>query len=1248
VSRCETDDYVYDVKVDGDYAYLADQGGGLQIVDISTLSAPVIVGTHVTSYDAYGVFVSGDYAYVAVDSDGLEIVDISVKTAPVQAGIIDTDSSALDVFVSGGMAYVADYNSVAVIDVSTPTAPVLEEGYNPTAEIEDLFTVGDLLYLACDESGLQILDGSNPAELARLGGCLATGTMERVFVHGTLAYLAAGEDGMHIFDVSVTSQPVQIGHLPARYRVKDMYVRPPYAYVADAGLRVVDISNPASPLDVGFRVTSRASGVWVSGDTAYVADSDYGIRIIDVQNPFAPTLLATYTKSGFITETCVYGNTLYASFSGYGLEIVDVGNPALPVNLGGYPISGGAYDVHVSGNHAVVVDNSLGLQVIDVQDPETPVFAAGYDTDYFGQDLAVANGHAYLSEPNDNLIKIFRVGSSNAAVVACTPDRFELATSVGQSPMAASFEVMNAGTGTLNYSVSSDVPWIVPLPTSGSSSGESDTITLTFSTAGLTAGWHTGTVTVAEIGALNSPFPIPIELWIEPLPLAITTSALPNGMEMVPYSETLAASDGMPPYVWTQVSGWPGGLTNATDGTVAGKPTLAGTYSASAEVTDARGKTASRSVTVQIQPNPNRPPVISSTVPTPGTFPMAEQTNQLFSVTATDPEAVPLSYTWSLGGVPVGSGSSAYTFNTIWGDAGTYELEVLVSDGLWDTVIAAWTIEVTDDNDGDGIPNDFENAHPLLSAWNAADGAADNDGDHLDNYGEYLAGTLLDNPDCDSDSLPDGWEVRYGFDPLDAPGGLPGILCMQEGRWTSSGPWDGAVYSLTVEGSYVYAGVREASDNRGFRVFDVSTPSNPTLVGTWNDTSNGSYYREIVIQGNYAYMGQDSIGMRTFDISNPAAPIHKNIVYGQHRGIVVDGNDLYASDYYTGLKTYTLGNPAAPAANSSLPAASLGWDVAKQGSHLFIARDYYGLQVVDVGNPSVPFAVKTLDLPSNGTAFAIAIKDDHAYIADDSPGMQVVDISTPTNPVWTASCNTPGSAFDIHISGNYAYVADYESYQMLVIDISDPTAPRQVGSYNTGTYTYTAQCSGNMVYVGAGNGLHVVKCTSEDTDADGMLDAWEMDQWATLDRTGLDDFDGDGISDLGEFRAGLNPKNDDEDGDGIIDGIEVNTHNSDPRNGDSDGDGISDSGELIAGTSPSDPNDYFHVASMDGQLPATIYFQSLNDRQYQMFGCSNLVDGLWFPVPGAEWRMGIGGADSMADTNQVPATRFYRLEVSQP
>ena len=70
-----------------------------------------------------------------------------------------------------------------------------------------------------------------------------------------------------------------------------MAVSGSYAYVADddAGLRVIDVSTPASPTEVGFFDTpGNALDVAVSGTYAYVADRDAGLRVIDVSTPSNP------------------------------------------------------------------------------------------------------------------------------------------------------------------------------------------------------------------------------------------------------------------------------------------------------------------------------------------------------------------------------------------------------------------------------------------------------------------------------------------------------------------------------------------------------------------------------------------------------------------------------------------------------------------------------------------------------------------------------------------------------------------------------------------------------------------------------------------------------------------------------------------------------------------------------------------------------------------------------------------------
>ena len=60
------------------------------------------------------------------------------------------------------------------------------------------------------------------------------------------------------------------------------------------------------------------------------------------------------------------------------------------------------------------------------------------------------------------------------------------------------FDIINCGEGTLDWTVSGDQSWITVNPTGESTTTETDTVTVTIDTAGLSDGAHTGTVTVSS------------------------------------------------------------------------------------------------------------------------------------------------------------------------------------------------------------------------------------------------------------------------------------------------------------------------------------------------------------------------------------------------------------------------------------------------------------------------------------------------------------------------------------------------------------------------------------------------------------------------------------------------------------------------------------------------------------------------------------------------------------------------------
>ena len=125
--------------------------------------------------------------------------------------------------------------------------------------------------------------------------------------------------------------------------------------------------------------------------------------------------------------------------------------------------------------------------------------------------------------------------------------------------------------------------------------------------------------------------------------LSITTASLPNGTPNVNYNATVSASGGTGAYTWGLAAGTtlPPGLTlNSSTGAISGRPTTAGTYTPTINVTDQCPQTVSNSYTIQILP----PSPTCTLTPTPSNIVAYNGTTGLtWTVTNS-----PTSATWTI------------------------------------------------------------------------------------------------------------------------------------------------------------------------------------------------------------------------------------------------------------------------------------------------------------------------------------------------------------------------------------------------------------------------------------------------------------------------------------------------------------------------------------------------------------------------------------------------------------------------
>ncbi len=132
--------------------------------------------------------------------------------------------------------------------------------------------------------------------------------------------------------------------------------------------------------------------------------------------------------------------------------------------------------------------------------------------------------------------------------------------------------------------------------------GTSLTINLSF--APTTAGAVSGSVTVIS-NAVNSPALLSVTgtgvLPVTTLPLAISTTSLPQGTAQSAYTATLTATGGQAPYMWSLASGMlPPGLTLQPAGSISGTPTTAGSFTFSVSARDAVGASVVKPLSISV------------------------------------------------------------------------------------------------------------------------------------------------------------------------------------------------------------------------------------------------------------------------------------------------------------------------------------------------------------------------------------------------------------------------------------------------------------------------------------------------------------------------------------------------------------------------------------------------------------------------------------------------------------------------
>lgn len=308
------------VRVAGTHAYLI-RRTSLHIIDTSDPTKPVEVGRYQRFGNAFAndikLVEAGARRFALIADTPVDVVDVTDPAVPQLVAQIPEESHTLFTETRAGttLAYFGNYDGKCpVYDVTDPTAPRKLGSYDAEASVvHDLSVDRGIAYLNAWEKGFLVVDFTAPAEPKLLGTWLSptrtshsnwttTANGRPIALHGEENYNAQ----LHVIDLDRAS-PTFMKPLAAYqtrpwisiHNIMAFGTRAYMTYYQD-GVRVLDVSDPTSPRQIGYYNTwepdaERSTGSFFEGaigidvDLArklvFVADLPRGLMILRDTTP---------------------------------------------------------------------------------------------------------------------------------------------------------------------------------------------------------------------------------------------------------------------------------------------------------------------------------------------------------------------------------------------------------------------------------------------------------------------------------------------------------------------------------------------------------------------------------------------------------------------------------------------------------------------------------------------------------------------------------------------------------------------------------------------------------------------------------------------------------------------------------------------------------------------------------------------------------------------------------------------------
>lgn len=216
-----------------------------------------------------------------------------------------------------------------------------------------------------------------------------------VALSGDFAYISSGmASGLRVLDISDPSSPYEVGQsinndtcfeVPV-WMTNKIEVSGNFVYMLyfdgtwsfkNFRLYIYDVKDPSNPVQRGYiTLPDKCTDLFINGNYAFISSQNWngfnGLKIIDVTDPDQPYIIGSISSSGMPNNIFVKDNIVYIADNN-SVILFDVSDPTSPVELGNYIPENELPLIHkvlVQGNYIFIIDATYGLRVLDASDYE--------------------------------------------------------------------------------------------------------------------------------------------------------------------------------------------------------------------------------------------------------------------------------------------------------------------------------------------------------------------------------------------------------------------------------------------------------------------------------------------------------------------------------------------------------------------------------------------------------------------------------------------------------------------------------------------------------------------------------------------------------------------------------------------------------------------------------------------------------------------------------------------------------------